>query len=68
MLESCVEDRALADVDTDTFLKELKKVGERLAQRLKEQPVIVAHTENTFDGAAIRRLVTNKFELEKVCM
>ncbi|PKI34822.1 hypothetical protein CRG98_044783 [Punica granatum] len=51
--------------DQETFLEGFKKVGERLAQRLKEQPVIVAHTENTFDASAIRKLLGNKFELDK---
>ncbi|KAL0928333.1 hypothetical protein M5K25_000208 [Dendrobium thyrsiflorum] len=31
-----------------------------------EQPVIVAHTEKTFDGGGIRRLLSNKFELNKL--
>ncbi|GJT29741.1 calcium-binding EF-hand family protein [Tanacetum coccineum] len=49
----------------DTFFVEFKKVAQVVAQRLKEQPVIVAHSENTFDGAGIRRLLSNKFELDK---
>ncbi|KAK3029028.1 hypothetical protein RJ639_040080 [Escallonia herrerae] len=49
----------------DTFLLHLKKVAECVAQHLKERPVIVAHTENTFDGSGIKRLLSNKFELEK---
>ncbi|KAF8013575.1 hypothetical protein BT93_I1430 [Corymbia citriodora subsp. variegata] len=52
-------------VSEETFLVEFKKVAERVAQRLKEQPVIVAHSENTFDGSAIKRLLSNKFELDK---
>ncbi|XP_024991864.1 uncharacterized protein LOC112525816 [Cynara cardunculus var. scolymus] len=52
-------------VSQDTFLVEFRKVAETVAQRLKEQPVIVAHSENTFDGTGIRRLLSNKFELEK---
>nr|GMC87453.1 calcium ion binding protein, putative [Ipomoea batatas] len=53
-------------VSQDSFLAEFKKVAVRVAQRLKEQPVIVAHSENTFDGSGIRRLLANKFELDKV--
>ncbi|CAI0376943.1 unnamed protein product [Linum tenue] len=49
----------------EAFLSEFKKAAECVAQRLKEQPVIVAHTENTFDGSGIRRLLSNKFELDK---
>ncbi|PHU22900.1 hypothetical protein BC332_08007 [Capsicum chinense] len=39
----------------ETFLDEFKK----------EQPVIVAHSENTFDGSGIKRLFSNKFKLDK---
>ncbi|XLR56291.1 hypothetical protein S83_006963, partial [Arachis hypogaea] len=35
------------------------------AERLKEQPVIVAHSENTFDGSGVKRLLSNKFEFDK---
>ncbi|XVE93774.1 hypothetical protein REPUB_Repub01dG0223700 [Reevesia pubescens] len=52
-------------VSQETFLEEFKKVAERVAQNLKEQPVIVAHSENTFDGSGIKRLLSNKFELDK---
>ena len=53
-------------VSQETFLVEFKKVAERVAQNLKDQPVIVAHSENTFDGSGIKRLLSNKFELDKV--
>ncbi|KAJ7978565.1 Calcium-binding EF-hand [Quillaja saponaria] len=49
----------------ETLLAEFKKVAEYVAQHLKEQPVIVAHSENTFDGSGIKRLLSNKFELDK---
>ncbi|WRX15470.1 hypothetical protein QQP08_007957 [Theobroma cacao] len=52
-------------VSQETFLEEFKKVAERVAQNLKEQPVIVAHSENIFDGSSIKRLLSNKFELDK---
>ncbi|XP_022969499.1 uncharacterized protein LOC111468478 isoform X1 [Cucurbita maxima] len=51
-------------VSPETLL-EFKRAAEHVAQRLKEQPVIVAHSENTFDGSSIRRLISNKFELDK---
>lgn len=51
----------------DIFLEQLKKLLSNIAERLQEQPVIVAHTENTFDGSCVKRLLDNKFELDKVC-
>ncbi|KAE8667372.1 putative aquaporin PIP2-6-like [Hibiscus syriacus] len=48
-----------------TFLEELKKVAKHVAQNLREQPVIVAHSENTFDGSGIKRFLSNKFELDR---
>ena len=53
-------------VSPETFFAEFKRVAECVAQNLKEQPVIVAHSENTFDGSGIKRLLSNKFELDKV--
>lgn len=50
----------------ETFLVEFKKAAESVARHLKDQPVIVAHSENTFDGSGIKRLLANKFELDKV--
>lgn len=61
-----VDQSGNAACDQEAFLEEFKKVGERLAQRLREQPVIVAHTENTYNGSPIRRLLSNKFEVDKV--
>ncbi|CAK9175493.1 unnamed protein product [Ilex paraguariensis] len=49
----------------EEFLVEFKKVAESVAQHLKEQPVIVAHSENNFDGSGIKRLLSNNFELDK---
>ncbi|KAL1801779.1 hypothetical protein ACET3Z_030426 [Daucus carota] len=44
-----------------------KKVAEStLALHLREQPVIVAHNESTFDGSGIKRLLSNKFGLDKI--
>ena len=53
-------------VSQETFLEEFKIVAMSVANRLKEQPVIVAHSENTFDGSGVKRLLSNKFELDKV--
>ncbi|KAF2322624.1 hypothetical protein GH714_025075 [Hevea brasiliensis] len=64
-LESCTVQDLDKPISQETFLVEFKKVAEHVAQHLKEQPVIVAHSENTFDGSGIRRLLTNKFELDK---
>ncbi|XP_039038134.1 uncharacterized protein LOC120175600 [Hibiscus syriacus] len=52
-------------VSQETFLEEFKKVAERVTKNLKEKPVIVAHNENTLDGSGIKRLLSNKFELDK---
>ena len=53
-------------ISQETFLVEFRKVAECVAQKLKDQPVIVAHSENTLDGSSIKRLLSNKFELDKV--
>ncbi|KAA8536024.1 hypothetical protein F0562_028502 [Nyssa sinensis] len=53
-------------ISQETFLLEFKKLSESVAQHLKEHPVIVAHSENTFDGSGIKRLLANKFELDKI--
>lgn len=53
-------------VSQEIFFEEFKKVALSVANRLKEQPVIVAHSENTFDGTGVKRLLSNKFELDKI--
>ncbi|PNY09524.1 calcium-binding EF-hand protein [Trifolium pratense] len=53
-------------VSQEIFLEEFKKVALSVANRLKEQPVIVAHSESTFDGSGVKRLLSNKFELDKI--
>lgn len=50
----------------DGFLQQLKMLLGAVAERLQEQPVIVAHTENTYDGSGVKRLLANKFELDKL--
>ncbi|QHN99506.1 uncharacterized protein DS421_13g398420 [Arachis hypogaea] len=58
-------DKPLASENQKTFLEGFKKVALSAAERLKEQPVIVAHSENTFDGSGVKRLLSNKFEFDK---
>lgn len=66
-LEPCVDcENDQQPVSQETFLTAFKKVLENIVARLREQLVIVAHTENTYDGSAIRSLLANKFETEKV--
>ncbi|GJN40691.1 hypothetical protein PR202_gb29952 [Eleusine coracana subsp. coracana] len=50
----------------DGFFKQLEQLLCAIAERLKDHPVIVAHTENTFDGSGVKRLLANKFELDKL--
>ncbi|KAM1003103.1 hypothetical protein ACFX13_003504 [Malus domestica] len=64
-LQSCTGHDLDKPVSQETFLTEFKKVAESVAHRLQEQPVIVAHSENDFDGSDIKRLLSNKFELDK---
>ncbi|XP_010268705.1 PREDICTED: uncharacterized protein LOC104605581 [Nelumbo nucifera] len=64
-LQPCAINDHENPLSQETLLQEFKKVVQRVAQHLKEQPVIVAHTENTFDGSSIKRLQSNKFELDK---
>lgn len=65
-LESCGVDQRGTPVSQEAFLGALAKVLKRMAELMKEQPVIVAHSENTFDGSGIRRLLANNFEADKV--
>ncbi|XP_021804285.1 uncharacterized protein LOC110769691 isoform X2 [Prunus avium] len=64
-LESCTGHDLDEPVSQGNFIEEFKKVAESVAQRLKEQPVNVAHSETYFDGSGIKRLLSNKFELDK---
>ncbi|KAK4424083.1 hypothetical protein Salat_1601700 [Sesamum alatum] len=49
----------------DTFLAAFKKAAESVVRILKERPAIVAHSQNTFDGSGIKKLLSNKIELDK---
>ncbi|CAN6299742.1 unnamed protein product, partial [Urochloa humidicola] len=53
-------------VSQGAFFQEFKKFLGIITRRLQQHPVIVAHTENTFDGSGIRRLLSNKFEFDKL--
>jgi len=50
----------------DGFVERLRELLGAVAERLQEQAVIVAHTENTYDGSGVKRLLANKFELDKL--
>uniref|UniRef100_A0A1D1Z929 Calcium-binding protein 4 n=1 Tax=Anthurium amnicola TaxID=1678845 RepID=A0A1D1Z929_9ARAE len=65
-LQSLSTHRLDQAVSQEIFLKEFKKVLDDIARRLKEHPVIVAHSENTFDGSDIKRLLSNNLELDKL--
>jgi hypothetical protein len=51
----------------EVFLQEFSKFLGIIARRLQERPVIVAHSENTFDGAGVKKILSNKSEFDKVC-
>ncbi|PSS29489.1 Secretagogin like [Actinidia chinensis var. chinensis] len=53
-------------ISQETFLVEFRKGAESVVQKLKDHPVIVAHSENTFEGSGIKKLLSNKFELDKL--
>ncbi|XP_051132983.1 uncharacterized protein LOC127252722 isoform X2 [Andrographis paniculata] len=53
------------DVSQGAFLAGFSRAAERLARRLKEQPATVAHSQNVFDGSGIKRLLSNKAELDQ---
>ncbi|CAN6293884.1 unnamed protein product [Urochloa humidicola] len=53
-------------VSQGAFFQEFKKFLGVITRRLQQHPVIVAHTDNTFDGSGIRRLLSNKFEFDKL--
>jgi hypothetical protein len=65
-LQELSYDQLDAPVSQKAFFQEFKKFLSVITRRLQQHPVIVAHTENTFDGSGIRRLLSNKFEFDKV--
>ncbi|XP_062216186.1 uncharacterized protein LOC133916514 [Phragmites australis] len=65
-LQQLPADQLEQPASRDGFFQQLKKLLGAIAERLQEQPVIVAHTENTFDGSGVKRLLANKFELDKL--
>lgn len=65
-LQSFSKDQLEQHAPQEVFLEEFKKLLCGIVQRLQEHPVIVAHSENTFNGSGIRRLLSNKFELDKL--
>ncbi|XP_008807581.1 uncharacterized protein LOC103719885 [Phoenix dactylifera] len=65
-LQSLSTDRLEQHASQEIFFEEFKKLLCSLIQCLQEHPVIVAHSENTFDGSGIKILLSNKFELDKL--
>ncbi|XP_078442748.1 calcium-binding EF-hand family protein [Wolffia australiana] len=53
-------------VSREIFMEELRKVLCTIASGLKDHPVIVAHSENYFDGSGITRLLSSSVELDQV--
>uniref|UniRef100_A0A0E0M5Y9 EF-hand domain-containing protein n=1 Tax=Oryza punctata TaxID=4537 RepID=A0A0E0M5Y9_ORYPU len=53
-------------VTQEVFFQEFRKLLAIITRRLQGHPVIVAHTENTFDGNGIKKLLSNKLELDKL--
>ncbi|KAK4258512.1 hypothetical protein QN277_004954 [Acacia crassicarpa] len=52
-------------ISQEIFLTDFRKVVLRVAEHLNRQPVIVAYSQNTFDGTGVKRLLSSKLELEK---
>lgn len=50
----------------EAFFQEFRKYLGIIARRLQERPVIVAHSENTFDGAGVKKILSNKPEFDKL--
>lgn len=53
-------------ISQENFMVSLKKVLGNMVARLKEQPVIVAHSEKIFDGSGIKRLFNNNHQMDQV--
>ncbi|KAJ1283818.1 hypothetical protein BS78_03G155800 [Paspalum vaginatum] len=65
-LQELRADQLEQPVSQEVFFQEFKKFLGVITRRLQQHPVIVAYTENTFDGSGIRRLLSNKFEFDKL--
>ncbi|KAL6867493.1 hypothetical protein ACP4OV_015517 [Aristida adscensionis] len=65
-LQQLPADQLEQPASRDGFFEQLKKLLDAIAERLQEHPVIVAHTENTYDGSGVKRLLASKFELDKL--
>ena len=50
----------------EVFFEEFSKYLGIIARRLQEHPVIVAHSENTFDGVGVMKMLSNNAEFDKV--
>lgn len=65
-LRTLSADRLEQPASQEIFLEEFKKLMENIILRLQEHPVIVAHSENIYDGSGIKRLLSSEFELNKL--
>ncbi|KAL5223647.1 hypothetical protein ABZP36_010286 [Zizania latifolia] len=65
-LQELHADKLEQPVSQGVFFQEFRRFLAIITRRLQEHPVIVAHTENTFDGSGIKKLLSNKFELDKL--
>ncbi|PKA60049.1 hypothetical protein AXF42_Ash009733 [Apostasia shenzhenica] len=66
VLQSFPSDVIEQPASQDAFLQLFKSLLVGIVECLQECPVIIAHSENTFNGSGIRRLLANKYELDKL--
>uniref|UniRef100_A0ACD5YKU9 Uncharacterized protein n=1 Tax=Avena sativa TaxID=4498 RepID=A0ACD5YKU9_AVESA len=71
VIEPALQELSSADqldrpASQEAFFQEFRKYLGIIARRLQERPVIVAHSENTFDGAGVRKILSNKSEFDNV--
>ncbi|XP_049931853.1 uncharacterized protein LOC116248421 [Nymphaea colorata] len=52
-------------ISQEIFFESLKKVLGNVVAKLKDQPVIVAHSEKIFDGSGIKRLFSNNYQMDQ---
>uniref|UniRef100_A0ACD5Y835 Uncharacterized protein n=1 Tax=Avena sativa TaxID=4498 RepID=A0ACD5Y835_AVESA len=65
-LQELSADQLDGPASQEAFFQEFRKYLGIIARRLQERPVIVAHSENTFDGTGIRKILSNKSEFDKL--
>ncbi|KAF3794920.1 hypothetical protein EJ110_NYTH04603 [Nymphaea thermarum] len=52
-------------ISQEIFIESLKKVLGNVVAKLKDQPVIVAHSEKIFDGSGIKRLFSDNYQMDQ---